>query len=90
MLRYEDTEHGGAAEAEYDLVVLAVGVLPDTDPAIAEADADASPGATAVPGVFTAGAASAPRDIPESVLSAGAAAVQAAAYLEQLKVRAGT
>ncbi len=88
VLRYEDTEHGGAAEAEYDLVVLAVGVLPDTDPAIAETDEDASPGATAVPGVFVAGAASAPRDIPESILHAGAAAIQAAAYLERKKVPA--
>jgi heterodisulfide reductase subunit A-like polyferredoxin len=88
VLRYEDTEHGGAAEAEYDLVVLAVGVLPDTDPALSETDEDASPGATAVPGVFVAGAVSAPRDIPESILHAGAAAVQAAAYLERKKVAA--
>jgi heterodisulfide reductase subunit A-like polyferredoxin len=86
VLRYEDTEHGGAAEAEYDLVVLAVGVLPVTDPAIAETDEDASPGATSVPGVFVAGAAFAPRDIPESILHAGAAAAQAAAYLERKKV----
>ena len=32
VLRYEDIEHGGGlVEAEYDLVVLAVGVQPNSD-----------------------------------------------------------
>jgi heterodisulfide reductase subunit A-like polyferredoxin len=103
ILRYEDIEGGGLAEAEYDLVVLAVGVRPNADAArffppgeltldaqdyIGEIDEDASPGATSVPGVFVAGAASGPRDIPETILHAGAAAAQAAAYLERRKVPA--
>ena len=101
VLRYEDIDNGGRpAEAEYDLVVLAVGVTPNTGPAglfqpgelafdpygyVAEVDEDFSPGATSIPGVFVAATASGPRDIPESILHAGAAAAQAAAYLEQNK-----
>lgn len=99
VLRYEDIDNGGRlAEAEYDLVVLAVGVRPNTAAAeffapgelaldhydyIEEVDEDFSPGATSIPGVFVAATASGPRDIPESILHAGAAAAQAAAYLEQ-------
>jgi heterodisulfide reductase subunit A-like polyferredoxin len=104
ILRYEDIEGGGGiAEAEYDLVVLAVGVQPNADAAgffapgelaldaydyVEETDEDLNPGATSIPGVFVAGAASGPRDIPESILHAGAAVAQAAAYLERKKVRA--
>jgi heterodisulfide reductase subunit A-like polyferredoxin len=98
VLRYEDIEGGGLVEAEYDLVVLAVGVTPNAEAArffgagelaldpfsyIDETDPDASPGATSVPGVFVAGSASAPRDIPETILHAGAAVAQAAGYLER-------
>ncbi len=104
VLRYEDIEHGGViAEATYDLVVLAVGVQPNADAGrlfapgelaldqyayVEETDEDLSPGATSIPGVFVAGAASAPRDIPESILHAGAAVAQAAGYLERRKVPA--
>jgi len=102
LLRYEDIESGGGmVEAEHDLVVLAVGVRPSLDPAelfpegapaldeflyLAEANEDLDPGRTSVPGVFVAGAAAGAKDIPDSILHAGAAAVQAAAYLERLKV----
>jgi heterodisulfide reductase subunit A2 len=102
-LRYEDIENGGAiAEAEYDLVVLAVGVLPNRDAArlftveelavdgqdyIDEVDEDVNPARTSIPGVFVAGAASGPRDIPESILHAGAAVVQAAAHIDRRKAR---
>ncbi len=101
VLRYEDIDHGGViTEAEYDLVVLAVGVQPNRDvdrlfaddgPAqdafhyVDEVDEDFSPAATSLPGVFVAGAVSGPRDIPESILHAGAAAIQVAAHLEQHK-----
>jgi heterodisulfide reductase subunit A len=102
VLRYEDIDNGGVlAEAEYDLVVLAVGVRPNSDAAlffgpgelaldrhhyIEEVDEDLNPGATSIPGVFVAGTVSGPRDIPESILHAGAAAAQAAAYLERAVV----
>ncbi len=104
VLRYEDIEHGGAlVEAEYDLVVLAVGVQPNREVErlfsgdglalddyhyVAEPDEDLNPGRTSVPGVFVAGAASGAKDIADSILHAGAAVAQAAAHLESLKVPA--
>jgi heterodisulfide reductase subunit A2 len=103
ILRYEDVDHGTLAEAEYDLVVLAVGVQPNQDLGqllaaqgvalddrayVDEVDEDYNPAATSVPGVFVAGALSGPRDIPESILHAGAAAIQVAAHLESLKAPA--
>ena len=104
ILRYEDIDNGGViAEAEYDLVVLAVGVQPNRDAArlftveelavdgqgyVEETDEDLNPSRTSIPGVFVAGAASGARDIPESILHAGAAVAQAAAHLERQKVPA--
>ena len=103
VLRYEDVDRGVVGEAEYDLVVLAVGVLPNHDldrllseagiafddfAYIAEADEDYSPAATTIPGIFVAGAVSGPRDIPESIVHAGAAALQVAAHLERRSVPA--
>ncbi|MGD0320617.1 MAG: FAD-dependent oxidoreductase [Acidimicrobiales bacterium] len=104
VLRFEDIDNGGVlAEAEYDLVVLAVGVQPNADAShlfapgelaldeyayVDEIAEDLNPAATSIPGVFVAGAASGPRDIPESILHAGAAVSQAAAHLERMKVPA--
>ena len=104
VLHYEDIESGGAiSEAEHDLVVLAVGVQPNLDTQalfpdggpglddffyVGEADEDLNPGATDVAGVYVAGAASGAKDIPDSILHAGAAVAQAAAHLEKVKVPA--
>jgi heterodisulfide reductase subunit A len=104
ILRYEDIDHGGViSESEYDLVVLAVGVQANRDVEqifgdeklalddwayVDEVDEDFSPAATSIPGVFVAGAISGPRDIPESILHAGAAAVQVAGHLERGKATA--
>jgi heterodisulfide reductase subunit A2 len=104
VLRYEDIDNGGTiAEAEYDLVVLAVGVRPNLEAKalfpdgtldfdefdyVDEPDEDVNPAATSIPGVFVAGAAAGAKDIPESILHAGAAVAQAAAYLERGKVTA--
>ena len=98
VLKYEDIENGGAiTEAEYDLVVLAVGVQPNRDAArlfpdenldlddwdfVAEPDDDLRPGQTSLPGVFVAGAASGAKDIVDSITHAGAAVAQVAAHLE--------
>jgi heterodisulfide reductase subunit A len=98
VLKYEDIEHGGGvAEAEYDLVVLAVGVLPNRDAEelfevgelaldewqyVAEPEEDVNPGQTSIPGVFVAGAASGAKDIADSIVHAGAAVAQVAAHLE--------
>ena len=102
VLRYEDIENGSElAEAEHDMVVLAVGVQPNAeaqrlfeDGALAlddyfyvgEVDEDLDPGRTNLPGVFVAGSASGVKDIPDSILHAGAAVAQAAAHLEKSKV----
>jgi len=102
VLRYEDITQGGALkEAEFDLVVLAVGVQPNLDTKklfgedelahddyfyVEEVDEDLNPGKTSIPGVFVAGAASGVKDIPESILHAGAAVAQASAYVEEMKV----
>ncbi|MEO8626033.1 MAG: FAD-dependent oxidoreductase, partial [Candidatus Limnocylindrales bacterium] len=101
VLTYEDIENGGAVtRAEYDLVVLAVGVLPNHDAEqlfdvgelaldewqyVAEPEEDLNPGATNVEGVFVAGAASGAKDIADSIVHAGAAAAQVAAHLERVK-----
>lgn len=99
ILHYEDISNGGVKKtAEHDLVVLAVGFLPNTDVLkafkgeklspddfyyVKQVEEDLSPGKTSIDGVFVAGTASGPMDIPDSVLHAGAAAAQAAAYIER-------
>jgi heterodisulfide reductase subunit A len=101
-LHYEDIEHGGTlVEAEYDLVVLAVGVQPNSTATalfpegalsldefryIAEMDEDVNPGVTSIPGVYVAGAASGAKDIAESILHAGATVAQVSAHLERSRL----
>ena len=102
-LKYEDFENGGKiAEAEHDLVVLAVGILPNLDVTstpffksetlelddhqyVKQVDELLSPAKTSIEGVFVAGTSSGPMDIPDSILSAGAASSEATAYLRSLK-----
>jgi heterodisulfide reductase subunit A len=102
VLRYEDIENGGAlVEAEYDLVVLAVGVQPNSTATalfpegalsldefryIAEMDEDVNPGLTSIAGVYVAGAASGAKDIAESILHAGATVAQVSAHLERSRL----
>ncbi len=97
-LYFEDMERkGGMRRARHDLVVLAHGALPQSEVQrtfkegprtdefgfFQEADEDLEPGKTNVPGVFVAGAACGPRDIPDTVVHAGATVAQVAAYLKQ-------
>ncbi len=102
-LHYEDILNGGGMKtAEHDLVVLSVGLLPQAEvlsmftkqkldhelvPFIKEIDLDLNPGKTSIDGVFVAGAASSPRDIPDTIVHAGAAAAQAAGYLTRNRSR---
>ncbi len=102
VLRYEDTEGTGRiVEAEYDLVVLAVGIQPNRDVErlfgderlgldeffyVAEPSEELDPGVTDIPGVFVAGTASGAKDIVDSIVHAGAAVAQVAAHLERSKV----
>jgi len=92
---------GGLRHAEHDLVVLSTGFSPNPDALrmftngdlevdahgyVREVDEDISPGKTSIDGVYVAGAASAPRDIPDSILHSGAAVAQAAAYIERMRI----
>ncbi len=98
ILRYEDIEAGVVKEAEHDMVVLSVGVLPHQgisekfenqklklDPFhfIDQSDILASPAKTSIEGVFVAGTASGPMDIPDSILSGGSASAQTTSYLRK-------
>ena len=103
ILRYEDIENGGnIVEAEYDLVVLAVGIQPNREVEklfegeslgldeyyyVAEANAEINPGQTDIPGVFVAGTAAGAKDIVDSILHAGAAVAQVAAHLTHAQIK---
>ncbi|MBS3806071.1 MAG: FAD-dependent oxidoreductase [Bacteroidales bacterium] len=100
ILRYEDVLEGKVKEAKHDLTVLSVGALPNMDVSgmfseksieldrfnyVKQVDELASPASTNIDGVFVAGTASGPKDIPDTILSAGGAASEAASYLRRLK-----
>ena len=101
LVRYEDIDDNGTVrEAEHDLVVLATGIVAqdgcrrlfsgaelgvDENLFVAQPGELVEPGRTSIPGVFSAGTATGPLDIPDSILHAGAAAAQVAAYLEKMK-----
>jgi heterodisulfide reductase subunit A len=101
VVRYEDIDSGGRIiEAEHDLVVLSVGIIPNPDYMrlfkgeglesddtlfVREIEEHISPGRTSIDGVFVAGAASGPMDIPDTILHSGAAASQAASYVERIR-----
>ena len=98
ILRYEDIQSGKLKEVEHDMVVLSVGVKANDEPAglfkthklnvdslsyVAQIDPLLSPAKTSIEGVFVAGAATGPKDIPDSILSAGAASGEAISYLNK-------
>jgi heterodisulfide reductase subunit A-like polyferredoxin len=99
VLRYEDIATGIVKESGHDMVVLSVGVVPDkTIPHmftnetlelddfnfVKQVDEMSSPALTSIEGVFVAGTAAGPKDIPDSILSAGCAATEVASYLNIL------
>ena len=100
-LHYEDMlGEGGMQTREHDLVVLAVGLLPNTAPFalykggelerdafnyVREVDPIMEPGATNVAGLYLAGTVNGAKDIPDTVLHSGAAATQVSAYLERTR-----
>ncbi len=99
-VRIEDIETGQVKEFNHDMVVLSSGVRPengiiktfngdapelDEFRFIRQADPLMSPARTTVDGVFVAGTAAAPMDIPDSILSAGCAASEVAAYLSLIE-----
>ncbi|QRX62979.1 CoB--CoM heterodisulfide reductase iron-sulfur subunit A family protein [Dysgonomonadaceae bacterium zrk40] len=98
ILRYEDISEGVVKEAEHDMVVLSVGVKSNPDAGkifpqgtlkldpqrfVAQTDLMGSPAKTSIDGVFVAGTAAAPMDIPDSILSAGSASSEAISYIKQ-------
>jgi len=95
-LRYESQEaEGGVQVAEHDLVVLSLGLLPGwtpgascalstgTDKFIKTVKPKLAPALTDLKGVFVAGAAAGPKDIVDSIVEAGAAAMEASRYLSK-------
>jgi heterodisulfide reductase subunit A len=99
VLRYEDIATGIVKEAKHDMVVLSVGVVPDKSIPrlfsneilelddfnfVKQVDEFVDPARTSIEGVFVAGTAAGPKDIPDSILSAGCAATEVASYLNTL------
>jgi len=99
LVRYEDIESGMVKESEHDMVVLSVGMLPNEEVTsffkkerpelddcayVKQTEELSSPSATSMRGVFVAGTASGPMDIPDSILSAGAASAETGSYLQRL------
>ncbi|HIJ17776.1 MAG TPA: CoB--CoM heterodisulfide reductase iron-sulfur subunit A family protein, partial [Thermoplasmata archaeon] len=102
MIRAEETLLNKITEREFDLIVLSVGLLPSegskrigktlglslsSDGFFAEAHPKLRPVDTATDGVFLAGCAQSPKDIPDSVAQAKAAASSAAAIMFSGKVK---
>jgi heterodisulfide reductase subunit A len=91
---YESQEaEGGVNIGEHDLVVLSLGMVPGWNPegrCAVSAASDAfiktvrpktAPTLTDMDGVFVAGAAAGPKDIVDTIIEAGAAAMEASKYL---------
>jgi heterodisulfide reductase subunit A len=94
-------EDGRVEERKHDLVVLSLGLLPALEPGgvvpvetaedgfVRCVDPLLAPARTTADGIFVAGAAAGPKDIPDSIVEAGAAAMEAAIYLRRNGVSRG-
>jgi heterodisulfide reductase subunit A len=97
-VRYEDMQEGVVREAEHDMVVLSVGILSNPEAGtlfrggaleldefgyVRQADRLSNPASTSIEGVFVAGTACGPMDIPDSIASAGAASAEALSYIKR-------
>ena len=100
VVRVEDLAGGGRVrENRHELVVLSQGLIPGwqpngvidltmgTDGFIHPVQPKLHPQLTSRPGIFMAGVAAGPKDIPDSIVDAGAAAMEAANYLQQIRYR---
>ncbi|HJJ27350.1 MAG TPA: CoB--CoM heterodisulfide reductase iron-sulfur subunit A family protein [Methanocorpusculum sp.] len=95
ILPIENTETGECMNLTADLVILSVGMSPEPNTVrLAEelniklncdsflnAESMFAPAKSSVPGIFIAGTALAPKDIPDSVISGGAAASSAYIFM---------
>jgi heterodisulfide reductase subunit A len=98
IVRIERQEAASAPEeVKHDLVILSQGLVPGCDVSsldlgvrltdfgfVALSDENISSAVTAGAGVFAAGVAKGPRDIPDSVVDAGSAAMEAVNYMRTL------
>ena len=97
-LHYEaQGEDGGVKTAEHDLVVLSLGMVAGWNPegirAVSLGDDNfiktvkpkTAPTLTDMEGVFTAGVAAGPKDIVDTIVEAGSAAMEASNYLISLE-----
>jgi len=94
-------EDGRIEEKTHDIVVLSLGIIPEWNPTdivpvnvsddgfLHCAEPQLSPCLTDEEGIFVAGVAAGPKDIPDSIIEAGAAAMEASIYLRN-KRRDGT
>jgi heterodisulfide reductase subunit A len=92
-------EDGRVEERTHDMAVLSLGIVPGWKPdgflAVGTAEdgflrstePKLAPCRTNQEGVFAAGTAAGPKDIPDSIIEAGAAAAEAAAYLRRSRHR---
>ncbi len=95
-VHFEAQDGGGVTTENHDLVVLSLGVLPDWNPKgicpvstgsdhfIQTVQPSIAPTITDKTGIFVAGAAAGPKDIVDSISEAGAAAMEAANYMNAL------
>ncbi len=99
ILRIDRQEEGSKPqEVKHDLVVLSQGLIPSRkeffglDVKLNEygfIDSPAktfSPALTGIDGLFVAGVASGPKDIPDTIMEAGSAAMEALNYLKTAKI----
>ncbi len=97
IVRVEYQEEGcRVAEEVFDLVVLSQGVIPgwhagevlstrESDDGFFEIpDLKVHPARSTAEGVFVAGVAAGPKDIPDAIVEAGAAAMEASMYLKRV------
>lgn len=98
IVRVELIEDGSrVVERTFDLIVLSVGMLPGDNPQpiyqvpiaddgfVSLPSPNSSPSKTDRPGIFVTGTAGGPMDIVDSIVTAGAAAAEAAAFIEMHK-----
>lgn len=101
LVRHEDQEGGtGGITREHDLVSLSLAIIPAWSPGktcavstaddgfIKSVDPKLAPYLTDMEGVFAAGVATGPKDIVDTIVEAGATAMEVATYLH--RVHAGS
>jgi len=97
IIRVEMLEDDGSVvEQKYDLVILSLGMQPgwipegiipvkiDDENYIESVEPKIAPGLTSMDGVYVCGAAAGPKDIVDSIVEAGAAAMKASMHLKKL------